>query len=438
MALITAKILRGFRDFLPGDEELRLELLQQLRQQFRRFGFLAIDTPALEYSEMLLGDAGSESEKQLYRFCDHGKRDVALRFDLTMPFARFVMQHRSKLEFPFKRYQIAKVWRGENPQRGRYREFYQCDFDIVGSDQLSADLDILLLAQRSLATVGAQSTIAINHRGLLDSVFDSFKLPPPHRNAAMRLLDKAGKIDPDQLHHQLGALLGQGAAGELIALLAPQTTLADCSAALGDCPAINQLGTILEQAGQLGLPLVFNPAIVRGLDYYTGIVFESFLDDLGEIGSVCSGGRYDRLTQRFSPVALPGVGGSIGLDRLIAGLAQLNRLTAAAGDCPLFITASDHGHCSLAKLQQLAELIRPTIGCDVYHHGTDKRRSAGQQWQFAAAKGAKLALLLQADDKITIRRFRDRRDFAPLSYPANDQQISQLIATLVNLLEEGL
>jgi len=165
---IEPKVLKGFRDFLPQSESVRRSLTENIENTFRSFGFVPIDTPALEYAEILLGKGGGETEKQIYRFKDNGDRDVALRFDLTVPFARFTALHKGELTFPFKRYHMGKVWRGENTQRGRYREFTQCDFDIIGSDSPAADFEIIFLIYTTFLNLGLNVTIHVNHRGLFN------------------------------------------------------------------------------------------------------------------------------------------------------------------------------------------------------------------------------------------------------------------------------
>lgn len=340
--LIQARTLKGFRDSLPygaQGERRRQDIIFQLSKTFRQIGYEPIDTPVLEYSDILIGKAGEETEKQIYRFEDQGGRDVAMRFDLTVPFARFVAQHQSILNMPFKRYHIAKVWRGENSQKGRYREFYQCDFDIVGDASSFSDLQVLLTVHnvleelRSNYSAMGKARIHFNHRGLLNSFWQQFQVSEEQQLSAMQIIDKVYKIGSEQVRAQLNALLGEDCASKLCRFLQldqpsadNQQRLANISELLGeDKPVIQEIRETLKFGETLNMKLLFDPCIARGLDYYTGIVFECFLEALPSIGSVCSGGRYDNLTQLYSKTAFPGVGGSIGLDRLLTALEELER-----------------------------------------------------------------------------------------------------------------
>ncbi|MDR2841838.1 MAG: ATP phosphoribosyltransferase regulatory subunit, partial [Spirochaetaceae bacterium] len=206
--LITPKVLKGFRDFLPLQEIERRTLTEKVELVFRAFGFVPIDTPALEYTDILLGKGAGETEKQVYRFTDNGGRDVSLRFDLTVPFARFVAEHRTQLVFPFKRYHIAKVWRGENTQKGRYREFTQCDFDIIGSDSAGADFEILFMMKNALASCGAGDiTIRVNHRGLFNRFLTRLGADSKLTDI-LRVVDKISKIGSDAVLETLKELVG--------------------------------------------------------------------------------------------------------------------------------------------------------------------------------------------------------------------------------------
>ena len=205
--LIQPKILKGFRDFLPESEIQRSLLIEKLTKTFRSYGFVPIDTPVLEYSEILLRKSNGETEKQVFRFEDNGKRDVALRFDLTVPFARFVAEHKEELYFPFKRYHIAKVWRGEKPQAGRYREFVQCDFDMVGSDSATADFEILSLMKYALSVIGVENvTIKVNHRGILNEFLETIGLREKSEDI-LRTIDKLAKIGEEKVKEELVALM---------------------------------------------------------------------------------------------------------------------------------------------------------------------------------------------------------------------------------------
>jgi histidyl-tRNA synthetase len=385
-AIIEPRVLKGFRDFLPPAEIERRVLVEKIEASFRSFGFVPIDTPALEYAEILLGKGGGETEKQIYRFTDHGGRDVALRFDLTVPFARFLAEHRADLALPFKRYHIAKVWRGENTQRGRYREFTQCDFDTVGGDTAAADFEILLMIRHTLGRIDAGDlTIRVNHRGLFNRFLE--RIGVSHRSAEiLRSVDKLAKLGHEATREDLETITGKEQARDILGYIEPRDTFEETLAAVtaaagGPCAESERLSLIRRFMIDTGTAdsFVLDPSITRGLDYYTGIVYETFLKELPGIGSVCSGGRYDDLAGLYSKEKLSGVGSSIGLDRLIAALESLGKLkgrcsyACAAVAC---VREADSG-----AAQALAQQLRDAgLACEVFLE--EKKLT----WQYSAAE----------------------------------------------------
>ncbi|MDR2516607.1 MAG: histidine--tRNA ligase [Spirochaetaceae bacterium] len=369
--LIEPKILKGFRDFLPAAEIARRTLVEKIETDFRLYGFVPIDTPALEYTEILLGKGGGETEKQVYRFRDHGDRDVALRYDLTVPFARFVAQYRGELVFPFKRYHIAKVWRGENSQRGRYREFTQCDFDIVGSDSAAADFEIMLMMRNILRDIGAgEARIRINHRGLFNRFLEKTGVRSASA-AILRAVDKLAKIGETETRRLLADIAGTEGAEAILTYISAGGTYEETLSRLaalsgGESPETERLRLLWRNITDAGAAdsFMLDPSITRGLDYYTGIVYETFLADDPAIGSVCSGGRYDNLAGLYSKDRISGVGASIGLDRLIAALESRGRLAEQKTWARLAVACvreEDAGVC-----QTLAERFRRAgICCEV-------------------------------------------------------------------------
>lgn len=336
--IIQPRILKGFRDFLPSAEIQRADLIQKITEVYQSFGFVPIDTPVLEYTEILLRKSNGETEKQVFRFEDNGGRDVAMRFDLTVPFARFTAEHKNELYFPFKRYHIAKVWRGEKPQAGRYREFVQCDIDTVGSDSAAADFEILSVMRSALAKIGVTDiTIRMNHRG----VFNRFlaKIGVADRSEdILRSVDKLAKIGQEKVASELEEITGSTEkTQDILKYIAGgkdfESTLELIENLAGgpaeDTKRLRELRGMMISSG-IQDTYVLDTSITRGLDYYTGVVYETFLNQLPSIGSVCSGGRYDNLAGLYMKEKVPGVGASIGLDRLIAGLEQLN-LTGKKG-----------------------------------------------------------------------------------------------------------
>ena len=387
--LIAPQVLKGFRDALPSGEIPRRTLLAKLERVFTSYGFVPIDTPALEYAEILLGKGGGETEKQMFRFEDNGGRDIALRFDLTVPFARFMATNLAQLPLPFKRYHMAKVWRGEKPQKGRYREFYQCDCDIVGVDSAAADFEILSVMASALIEVKAgRFTILVNHRGLFNRFLE--KIGNRERSVEiLRTVDKLGKLGRTEIQAQLTALAGEAAAeqilcfveasGDFSAVLSELETLAGGGAE--DSQRLREIFNLLKHTG-LESHFRLAPSITRGLDYYTGVVFETVLEDLPEIGSVCSGGRYNDLANLYTKEKLPGIGGSVGLDRLMTALEELGRLPRSATTSQLLILNSGPDQAGAAHALAAAFRSRG-VRCEVYLD--DRKISA--QYKYAETKG---------------------------------------------------
>jgi histidyl-tRNA synthetase len=403
--VIEPRTLKGFRDHLPAQALARERVLDVARQVYRSYGFAPIDTPALEYLEILTGKGSEETDKQMYRFTDHGGRDVGMRFDLTVPFARFAAQHVHELGLPFKRYHMATVWRGENTQRGRYREFMQCDFDTIGTTSPVADLEMVLVVHDLLATIGVGAfTIHLNDRRVLGGILARLGLAD--RSAGvLRSLDKLGKAKPEAVAAELAA---QGVDAEAVRTLLemaalagpPDTVLARLDTVVGDAPAgregVAALRGIVAGAAAAGVPtgrVVIDPSIARGLDYYTGIVLESFLADLPGLGSICSGGRYDNLAGLYTKQPLPGVGASLGIDRLLAGLEELGRLASAETPADVFLVHFDANR--LDDYLRIAAALRAG-GMAVEFFPEPKR--VGQQLKLAAKRGCPAALVIGSDE----------------------------------------
>ncbi len=406
--MIEPRTLKGFRDHLPAQALARERILDVARRVYRSFGFAPIDTPALEYLEILTGKGSAETDKQLYRFTDHGGREVGMRFDLTVPFARFCAQHIASLGTPFKRYHMATVWRGENTQRGRYREFMQCDFDTIGTTSPVADLETVLVVHDLLAAIGIERfTIRINDRRVLGGVLASLGLAD-RATDVLRSLDKLGKATRDAVKAEL---IGHGVAADAVEKLLKMAELsgsmADVLAGLESLVADSESGragvaalrAILDGVQAAGVAegrVVVDPSIARGLDYYTGIVLESFLDDLPTLGSICSGGRYDNLAGLYTKQALPGVGASLGIDRLLAGLEELGKLSAVETPAEVFLVFFDEAH--LADYLRVASALR-AAGMAVEFFPEAKR--VGQQLKVAAKKGFPAALVIGSDEFAT-------------------------------------
>jgi histidyl-tRNA synthetase len=404
--LIQPRTLKGFRDYLPELMLPREHMLEQARRVYRSYGFAPIDTPALEYSEILLGKGGEESDKQLYRFIDHGDRDVALRFDLTVPFARFAAQHIANLGTPFKRYHMGLVWRGENPQRGRYREFMQCDFDTIGTTSNAADIEVVLVINDLFVSLGLERfTIHINNRLILNGLLEDFGLANKTRPVLVAL-DKLAKIGRDGVRQEMTEKAGVAPeqAERLLSLAQTMGSNAEVLQRLrqdfgGNAKAeegIRRLDELLVCAARAGIPaerLRLDLSIARGLDYYTGTIYETLLNDLPGIGSVCSGGRYDNLAELFTRQKLPGVGASLGLDRLLAALEELKLLEARSTPATVLLVQFSADY--VGACQQMARTLRAEgIGVEVY----PEAKKLGQQLQYAEKRGFRAALIAGPDE----------------------------------------
>ena len=402
---IQPRTLRGFRDYLPAAMIPRERLIETARSVYRSFGFMPIDTPALEYTEILLGKGGAETDKQLYRFEDHGGRDVGLRFDLTIPLARFAAQHIGELGTPFKRYHIGPVWRGEKSQRGRYREFLQCDFDTIGTTSTVADIESALVIHALLDAIGFERfTIRVNNRKVLSGLLERVELVGKTAEV-LRALDKLAKIGADKVAEEMRESAGasEAQAREVLQLADLKGTNEQILEALHPLVGESETGAkgladlsqVVAGFGVAAPPerMRVDVSIARGLDYYTGTVFETFLDDLPAIGSVCSGGRYDDLATLYTKERLPGIGASLGLDRLLAAMEELELLEARSNAAPVFLAlfAADRVDDYLA----LANRLRAAgIGVELY----PEARKLGAQLKYADRRGFPVALVVGEDE----------------------------------------
>jgi len=417
--LIEPRIPKGFRDFLPEKESERLAIVRKLQSVFERFGFLPIDTPVLEFAEVLLGKGGGETDKEVYRFTDHGGRDVAMRFDLTVPFARFMAAHLEEVGLPFRRWHAAKVWRGENTQRGRYREFMQVDFDIVGTDSGSADLEILLLMRETLAALGMRGfIIRYAHRGVFNACLSRLGLEGKSVEV-LRTIDKQRKIGPEKTRDLLVEVAGPAAASDILGFIrveeTPAATLQKLAGLVGGVEGITRLSQIASALDRLGIAqtYILDPSITRGLDYYTGIVFESFLGELPDIGSVCSGGRYNDLASLYTKQRLPGVGASIGLDRLMAAMEELGLAGGSSARASVLVLFLDDS--LIGAYHEIAQGLRASgVAAEVY----PEKKKLAQQFAYAEKKGIPLAVVCgeqeSASGTVTLKDLRSRESYEGL------------------------
>lgn len=423
MPLIEPRILKGFRDYLPEVMVPRVRLLRRIAEVFERFGFEPLDTPSIEYAEILLGKLGPEAEKLFYRFQDNGGRDVALRYELTISLARVVAQYKD-LPRPFKRYQMGPVWRAESPARGRFREFWQCDVDVVGSHSLLADAECLAIDHAVMQACGVRNyRIRFNNRKLFRGLQEKLGLQDSRAmDAVMRSVDKFDKIGEAGVKAELQGLLGHGGFTEaglaivldFLALGARELRLDERVAALhafvGGAEAgargCAELAEVLAYARKQGVPdsvLHIDPTIVRGLDYYTGTVFETFLTDLPGFGSVMSGGRYDGLIGLFSGEDVPAVGISVGIDRLISGLEELKLLPPARSSAQALV-ALFNAEITPYALEVAGALRTGGINTEVWLEPGAKLQ---KQLKYASRKGIPLVLIAGPDEaaarRVTIK-----------------------------------
>lgn len=404
--LVTPRTLSGFRDRLPDEAIAKERLLKKLTLVFESFGFVPIETPHLEYAEILVKQGSDEIQKELYKFQDHGKRDVALRFDQTVPLARFISQYKNEVGLPFKRYVIGNVFRGERAQKGRYREFTQCDFDFIGSKSIACDAEIIQVIYASLITLGINDFIIwLNHRNILNGICKYFGITEEKAiQDTLRIIDKLEKIGAQGVKKELQKTLQlseKKAEGLLQTTSIKQTQhqeeffreiahMKEWNEELKN--GIEELENMYALLQDLEMDkdcYRVNFSIARGLGYYTGIVYETTLNRLKSLGSVCSGGRYDNLTKTFSKESLSGVGASIGLDRLLAGLQDLGLLDSKATTARNLIVCTHQDFLPFAY--KLAESFRRSlINTEVFPEVTKLKK----QLSYADQKGHEFTIII--------------------------------------------
>lgn len=403
---IQPRTLKGFRDYPPELMIPRERIMETARRVYRSYGYAPIDTPTLEYLEILTGKGSEETDKQLYRFEDQGGRQVGMRFDLTVPFARFAAQHAQQLGLPLKRYHIAPVWRGEKPQVGRYREFVQADFDTVGVTGVASDIETVCVLHDVVKACGFERfTLHLNHRGVLNGLLEKTGLLDKSTEV-LRALDKLAKIGEENVRTELQETAG--AAGETAdALLTMAALEGDNATVLSEVErlvagseageeAVARLREVLSGVAAASVEearVRINPSIARGLDYYTGLVVETTLDELPTIGSVASGGRYDNLAGKYTSQALPGIGASLGVDRLLAAMEELGKLGEAQTPADVLIAyfAADR----LNDYLILAAGLRSAgIATEVF----PEPKKLAKQLQYANKKGFRLVVIAGPDE----------------------------------------
>jgi histidyl-tRNA synthetase len=418
MALTTPRTMPGTLELLPREQIAFQSMLDAIRHGFEVYGFLPIETPAIEFADILLTKSGGETERQVYFVQSTGaleqasRPEHALRFDLTVPLARYVAEHERELAFPFRRYQMQRVYRGERAQRGRFREFYQCDIDVIGKDSLSirydAEIPAVIHAVFRALDLGT-FTIQLNNRKLMRGFFEGLGIGDGERQ--MLVLREVDKLDKRGADHVRGVLTGDAfglsadAAGKIMRFVEVRSSsLADAHAkldALGDGTELfeqgrTELREVLDTVAAFGVPesaFKLNLSIARGLDYYTGTVYETTLNDHPGIGSICSGGRYDNLAANYTRSTLPGVGISIGLTRLFWQLREAGLVKSASSSVQVLVTQMD-----AAQFPDCVAIAQELRGAGIATEIALEGGKLGKQLKYADRAGIRFAVVMGEDE----------------------------------------
>ncbi|MBB1523535.1 histidine--tRNA ligase [Candidatus Saccharibacteria bacterium] len=410
MSLVKPRIPSGFPEYLPAEQIEFNRLVNIVRRVYEEYGFSPIDTPDLELSEVLLTKSGGETEQQIYRFIK-GSNDLTMRFDLTVPLARYVAQHESELIFPFRRYHIGKVHRGERAQAGRFREFYQCDIDVIGSNSVAVDAEMPIVINKIFEQFDiGEFTVHINNRKILNGFFESLGLSNISKDV-LRIVDKIDKISANSFTEELERL---GLSADQITRLrefiningSKDVILNKLEKISLNCKSdqfkqgVKEVGLVVKTIRDFGLSdsrFMIDLRIARGLDYYTGTVYETTLNNHPEIGSICSGGRYDNLASHYTKKYLPGVGVSIGLSRLFyklceIGAIELTRFSSAE------VVVMPIGSGQITASVRIAERLRSTgINTMLYTEENNMRKKL----KYADKMGFEWVVLIGEDELLT-------------------------------------
>ena len=417
---VEPKILPGMMELLPQDQIQFNKIMDTIKEVYESFGFFPLDTPVIEYSNVLLAKAGGETEKQIYRFTK-GDNDLSLRFDLTVPLARYVAQRYNELIFPFKRYQIGKVYRGERPQKGRYREFYQCDIDVIGNETLSMvyDAEIPAVIYNVFKKLDfGKFTIRINNRKVLNGFFDSLKLND-NSTDILRIIDKIEKIGSDNVIKELEELnidsekitqimnfiKIKGSNEEIITSLKEMNLQNELFST-----GINELEQTINYIKDFNIPQEYyqiDLTIARGLDYYTGTVYETILDEHPSLGSICSGGKYENLTGYYTDQNLPGIGISIGLTRLYSKLKEANLIPNINNNLIECLVVPMDKQCLKYAIKVATTLRENKIVADVYY----QEKNMKQKMKFADRQNIPFVIIIGEEEMnnqiLTIKNMRE-------------------------------
>lgn len=433
--IITPSILPGFMELLPADQIVFNDMLDTIKKTYEKYGFIPVDTPMIEKSEVLLAKSGGDTEKQVYRF-NKGDNDLSLRFDLTVPLARYVSQHFGDLTFPFRRYHIGKVFRGEKPQKGRFREFYQCDIDIIGNESLSVinDAEILSVIYSTFKALGFDDfTIRINNRKILNGFFESLQVSD--KAEVLRTIDKLDKIGEKAVISELKAIgLSGGDADSVLRFVNINGSCDEIIKNLRELKieneifneGIDELELVVNYIDSFKVPpknYTVDLTIARGLDYYTGTIYETILNQYPSIGSVCSGGRYDNLAQNYTNKKLPGVGISIGLTRLFYQLREAGVLGEMKKATPSKILVIPMAETMTQALEIATKIRAAGIATEIYFNDG----KMGKKFSYADKLSIPYVLVV-GEDEIKTRKFK-LKDMK--SGEQKELEIAQIIESLI-------
>lgn len=425
------QILSGFRDLLPVDMIPRQKLFTLVREVFEAFGFEPIETPSLEYYSTLTGKEGGNCEKLMYDFTDHGERHIGLIYELTISTAR-VMATYQDIPKPFKRYQIQRVWRAESPQKGRYREFYQCDFDVFGSTSMLADAEVVSIMSTSLGKLGFKDySIHVNHRLLLNGIMEKAGLDKAQTVQAIITIDKLDKIGKEGVAEELAkrqisnpgfiteAISLDGSAGEI---------LSELEKMIGDTEpgklGVEQMRELLTYSQEFGSKIKFDSSLARGQTYYTGPIFEARVDQ-PKLGSLGGGGRYDELIGLISGSKMPAVGASLGLDRIVAVMVELGMIEKS--QTLVQVQVCHFGQKAASQAIKVAQILREAgLKTDLSTSG----QQLGKQLSYASKHGVPVAVII-ADDEVAT-------DTVSIKSLATKQQVNVSLDSMVETVKSFL
>ncbi len=389
---MNAQTLKGFRDIGPDEMLQRKQILAKTEEIVKKYGFLPLETPALEQADLLLGKYGSE-EKLIYKFKDQGDREVALRYDLTVPLSRFIENNKGQLTFPFKRYQYEKVWRAEKPQKGRFREFSQFDIDIVGSSNTISDAEILAMISEWLEGFGLKFQIIVNDRTIFNELISKIKATTGQSKAISVLIDKVDKIGIEETKRGIQEIIKDDLVLEYLQI--KDNDFKTLEKLLENSEVTKKLQKIILQAEKLGAKnIIFNPKIIRGLDYYTGTIFEATIDGLENIGSVAGGGRYDKMISDLASGEFPAVGTTLGIDRISEVLKETKKNNIKIKGTQLSILNIEEN--STNDYLEIAKKFREkNITCELFYN-TEK---ISKQLSKVSKKNIPFALIYGSQEK---------------------------------------